>query len=180
MKLFDLIKSHKWLSIELTFLNLYSDEEKSIDGYREVFEKLQMIPPVDNEMLIVLKTVVDNFDPLEPFTYVDVSARKTTEEMDSMENNYAIEFEKWEKWLGMEIADETLENFNELEIIAHCLFEMTFCGFEEEEIQEQFKEIEKSAEDFKNLTEEERAEQTISLEELMKKLDDDETKTEEE
>ena len=78
---------------------------------------------------------------------------------------------KWEKWLGMDVAPETLYNFNELEIIAHCLFEMTFCGYEQEEIQEQFDSINRTVEDYKKMTGEEKEEKTISLEELKKKLD---------
>jgi len=72
----------------------------------------------------------------------------------------------------MDLAPETLDNFSELEIISHCLFEMTFCGYEQEEIQEQFDSINKIVDDYKSLTDKEKEEQTISLEELKKKLDD--------
>lgn len=54
----------------------------------------------------------------------------------------------------MGLAPETLENFSELEIIAHCLYEMTFCGYEQDEIQKQLASIDKTVEDFKKLTDE--------------------------
>lgn len=79
---------------------------------------------------------------------------------------------KWENWLGMGLAPETLENFSELEIIAHCLYEMTFCGYEQDEIQKQIDTINKTVEEYKNLTDEEKKEQTISLNDLKKKLDE--------
>jgi hypothetical protein len=37
--------------------------------------------------------------------------------------------------VGIETQPKTLSDFNELEIIAHCLYEMTFGGYEEKEIQ---------------------------------------------
>ena len=174
MKFVDLIKPNNWLSIELIFLNLYPDQEESIEDYREVFEKLTTITAVDTEMIIVLATVEDDFDPEEPISYVDVSGRKPNGGEHPDETNYAIEFEEWEKWLGMDLAPETLQNFNELEIIAHCLFEMTFCGFDEVEIQEQFEDIKKTKDELKSLSKEQFMKQTISLEDLMKKYDNQE------
>lgn len=175
MKFTDLIKSHNWLSVELTLLNLYPDQQEIIDQYKNVFDSLLIMEPENDEMLIVLTEYEcdDDEENESKSTYVDVSGRKLELETDnSLTDSYAIEFVKWEKWLGMEVAPETLYNFNELEIIAHCLFEMTFCGYEQEEIQEQFDSINRTVEDYKRMTDEEKEEKTISLEELKKRLDE--------
>ena len=175
MKFTDLIKSHNWLSVELTLLNLYPDQQEIIDQYKNVFDSLLIMEPENDEMLIVLTEYEcdDDEENESKSTYVDVSGRKLEPETDnSLTDSYAIEFVKWEKWLGMEVAPETLYNFNELEIIAHCLFEMTFCGYEQEEIQEQFDSINRTVEDYKKMTDEEKEEKTISLEELKKRLDE--------
>ena len=173
MKLQHLIKSHNWLSIELTLLNLYPDQIEIISEYRKVFETIQLLEPVDNDMLIVLTEYKsDKLEKNEEQTfYVDVSGRKLINDPNSFSNSYAIEFESWEKWLGMELATETLENFNELEIVSHCLFEMTFCGYEKDEIQEQFQAINKTMEDYKNLSDEEKKMKTYTLEELKDKIE---------
>ena len=174
MKFKDLIKSHHWLSIELTLLNLYPDQQEIIDQYKNVFDSLLLMEPVNDDMLIVLKEYDcdEEEENGSKSTYVDISGRKIDPETEnSITVSYAIEFVKWEKWLGMDLAPETLYNFNELEIIAHCLFEMTFCGYEQEEIQEQFDSINRTVEDYKKMTDEEKKEKTISLEELKKKLD---------
>lgn len=172
MKLVDLIKSHHWLSVEMTLLNLYSDQADSTEGYKKVFGDLQTMEPVNDEMLIVLtECKYDNDEENNPqSTYVDVSGRKLKSDPSSLTDSYAIEFVKWKNWLGMEIAPETADNFTELEIIAHCLYEMTFCGYEQEEIQQQFDSINKTIEEYRNLTVEEKKQQTISLEDLKKKL----------
>lgn len=75
----------------------------------------------------------------------------------------------------MEVSPESLQHFSELEIISHCLYEMTFAGFEEDEIQEELKSMEKSIEDYKNMTDEEKKANTTSLEVLMKDLEKDKT-----
>lgn len=171
MKLKELINSNHWLSVELILLKIYPDQKSMIDEYKSVFEKLQKSEAEEYDMTIVLTEIdTDTDDENEESTYVDVSGRKSVEDESSITESYALEFTAWKKWLGMDLAPETIKNFTELEIIAHCLFEMTFVGYDEEKIMDQFDEINKSIEKYKRLTEEQKKEQTISLEELKKEL----------
>lgn len=174
MKFSTLIKSHHWLSVEMTLLSLYPDQKESIDAYRIVFERLRLLEPVNDDMLIVLTECAGEIDDEDgsASTYVDVSGRKLVPEPDSLTDSYALEFVKWENWLGMELATETIENFTELEIIAHCLYEMTFCGYDQEEIQAQLSSLKSTMEDYQNLTEEEKNQETISLQDFLKELDE--------
>lgn len=167
-----LIKSNHWLSVELTLLDLYPDQSEIIEKYEKVFHALQTLQPIDNDMLIVLTGYELDSDDETKSTYIDVSGRKLTPDPNSITDSYAIEFVKWENWLGMELAPETKKQFNELEIIAHCLYEMTFCGYEQEEIQEQFDSIQKTADEYESLTDEEKEQKTISLDDIMKKFDE--------
>ena len=172
MKLNDLIKSNSWLSVEMTLLRLYPDQINMIDEYRNVYEKLKFMQPEEDEMNIVLAEYECDVDEeSEIKTYVDVSGRKKDKEINSITDSFALEFVEWKKWLGMDLATETIENFNELEIISHCLYEMTFIDYEEEDIKEQFDMINKRVEEYKELTEEEKKLKTITLEELKKRLD---------
>ena len=174
MNLYDLVKSYNWLSVELTLLKLYPDQDKMLDEYRNVYEKLKLTEPTDyNEIEIVL-TEYDN-DPnfeSEKETYVDVSGQKKIPNPNDITSGYAIEFLEWDKWLGMDLAKETTKNFSDLEIIAHCLYEMTFIDYDVEAIQEQFKTLNDNLEEYKKLTEEEKEQKTISLDELKKRLDE--------
>ncbi len=172
MILKEIIETNNWLSIELTLINLYPDQVDLVNDYKTVFEKLEFLEVENNDMLIVLTEYLEDYDEKtdSETTYVDVSGRKLKQEEDSFSNSYALEFVKWEKWLGMELAPETLENFNELEIIAHCLYEMTFISYEEEEIQEQFDAITYKMEEYKSLTDKEKKEKTLSKDELKEKL----------
>jgi len=173
MKLYDIIKSNSWLSVELTLLQLYPDQAKMLDEYRNVFENLKYLEPEDSKMRIELtEHDYDPDDDGEIETYVDVSGQDDTKDENGRTISYAIEFTEWKKWLGMSMAPETLKNFSELEIIAHCLYEMTFIGYDEEEIQEELKSLERTIEELKNLTEGERKEKTISLDEFKRRLDE--------
>jgi len=42
MTLKKLIQNNSWLSIKITLINLYADQEKLIDGYEMIYSKLQM------------------------------------------------------------------------------------------------------------------------------------------
>ncbi|CAL67525.1 DUF6557 family protein [Christiangramia forsetii] len=170
MTLEQLVQSNSWLSISAILLELYSDEEKSLEGYEEVFEKLLMMAPEETDMTIEIKTVKDDFDGEE---YVDVSGKYKHPKNEAQSSSYAIEFTSWKEWLGMDICNESLKEFTELEILAHCLYEMTFAGFEEEEIQEQIDSIKKTAEDYEMMSEEEKLKNATSFEELLDKLEDD-------
>lgn len=174
MKLYDLIKSYNWLSVELTLLKLYPDQDKMLDEYRNVYEKLKITEPADYDELEIILTEYDsdpNFDS-DKETYVDVSGQKKIPDPNDITNGYAIEFLEWDKWLGMDLATETTKNFSDLEIIAHCLYEMTFIDYEEEAIQEKLKSLNDSVEEYKKLTDEEKKQKTISLDELIRRLDE--------
>ena len=160
------------MSVRLTLLDLYPDQNEIIEEYKKVFEALQTLQPVENDMLIVLTEYESDSDDKIKSTYVDVSGRKLSPTPNSITDSYAIEFVKWENWLGMELAPETKKQFNELEIIAHCLYEMTFCGYEQEEIQEQFDSIQKTVDEYRGLTEEEKKQKTISLDDIIKRFDE--------
>jgi len=70
----------------------------------------------------------------------------------------------------MTIKDETLLKFTALEIISHCLYEMTFFGFTERKIQKFRDELEKSSNEFKNMTPEEAEKNRIRSEKFINKI----------
>jgi hypothetical protein len=116
-----------------------------------------------------LEIVLTKIGSEESDFYIDVSGHEINQ--NSSSDTYSLASTKWNKWLGMNISTSTLNEFNELEIISHCLYEMTFFAFDEDEIQEQIASLEKSMEEYKELSDEEKKSQTFTLEELLKKTD---------
>ncbi len=72
MKLHSLIKTNNWLSVELTLLKLYPDQNISVEAYKKVFEKLESLTPEENQMQIVLSEEYDFADEEKEETYIDV------------------------------------------------------------------------------------------------------------
>lgn len=175
MTLKDLIKNNTWLSVSSTLTSTYPDQAESLEGFKAVFEKLLAMEPEETDLEITIEYVMDG-----DHEYVDVSGKHKYPKTEEEKYSQAIEFSPWRQWLGMEISTKSLHVFSELQIIAHCLWEMTFMGFEEREIQNKLREIDKDMHDYQSLTEEEKKEYTISLAELWDDEDIDEDEDEDE
>lgn len=178
MKFGEIVKSNNWLSVEMVLFKLYPDEKKNISGYEEVFNKLRVLQPKKTDISILVSWEKDDFDQTD---YVNVSGYYNNPDKNTGEltNSLAIEFTPWNEWLGMDIDQNTLKTFNELEIISHCLYEMTFVGFEEEEIQAEMDRINGTVEEIKNMTEEEKKEKLKSWDDLKKEWEQEDKDEEE-
>jgi hypothetical protein len=150
MRFKELLSKFTWDQVKDKMIELYPDQENTIDGYMDVFLKLNAIEPEDNDMRIYVHMQSDILEEEPPFPCVsgrngklnrDTSPERLVKEenkewLDS-ETVYAIEFEPWSQWLGMEIDNESYKDFTELEIVIHALWELTFMGFSEESVTEQ-------------------------------------------
>jgi len=62
MKFKELVDKYNWDNVCSTFVQLYPDHEKNIEGYKQVFEELHSLKPVETKMRIVIKDVFDEYD----------------------------------------------------------------------------------------------------------------------
>jgi len=127
MKFKDLIDKYKWDDVYSTFMQLYPDQEKNIEGHKRVLEELRTLEPVETKMCIVIEDVFDEYDKEY---YAHVSGKDGTlnkesdpehfkdDEVGNQEVLNAIEFTDWGEWLAMEIEQESLSKYMEIE----CLF----------------------------------------------------------
>jgi hypothetical protein len=170
MKFEEIIKRNSWLSIEHTFLQLYPKEEKSISGYESVFNELKMLSPTDTDISIVVSNEKDDFDN-EEYVHVCGHNNSPQDDPDNPGNSLGLEFTSWDQWLGMDLDEMSVMDFTELELISHCLYEMTFFGFDQEKIQKVMDEMEKDIDEIKNMTEDEKKTKLKSWDDLKKELD---------
>lgn len=133
MKFIDLLKKYNWEDIKPILLALYPDQKKNIDGYVVTLKELLVLKPVKTKMRIIIE---DGFDE-DKERYYNVSAKDGTIE----ETAWAIDFMDWAECLGMEIDSETLSVYSPLDIVAHCLWEMTWHGFTQKEIKKKGNEL---------------------------------------
>jgi len=172
MTLQQILKKYTWLNIRLMLLELYPDEEDNLSAYEDVLEKLRFMSPVSSE--IMLQLTLHEPENLDDESYVDVSGKDLNPdpEMPVFTDACGIEFTPWNQWLGMEITENTLSNFSELEILCHSLYEMTFVAFDEVSIQKEMGRIRNIKEEFDNMSEEEKLKNSRSIEDLLKELND--------
>ncbi len=158
-----LIQTNTWPTISTLFLKIYPKTEKDMAGYKTVYEKLVLLDPEETDLSIVITKEKDGEEE-----YIDVSGVHKNPTNEEEAYSQGIEFTPWREWLGMDINKETSNDFSGLEIIVHCLHEMTFVGFTEEAIQEKINRIEMSRKERESMTKVEREAITISAEEFFK------------
>ncbi len=101
------------------------DCDRFVSDHSQVYATLLKLHPEadDTVVHIDLKEEEDGFEDF------DVYGIKP-----GAKDAWALELTRWELWLGMEVAPSTLQRFSSSEIVAHCLYEMSFCGYDQEEI----------------------------------------------
>ena len=124
----ELATRHTWEEVGPVLVSLYPGQKSSLVGYEKVLAQLRTIEPISSDWHIVVEWVEDWFDG-KP--YVHVCGRKRGDDQ-----NWALDFTDWAEWLGMEIAPPSFETFTGIEVLAHCLYEMTWFGFTLEDVAE--------------------------------------------
>jgi len=151
MVLKELLHKHNWPDIRSALVRLYPDQKGSIIAYKKVFRMLRAMQPTETKMRIVIENI---FDECEGKYYASVSGKNGTlrkeEEPeifkdDSEEMSWGLDFTDWGEWLGMEIDSGTLASYSGLDIIAHCLWEMTWWGFTPEKVEAESRMLEEIA-----------------------------------
>ena len=135
MKLIEIIKRNSWQSIEPVFLQLYADDKEDILDYETAFGNLKSISPTNSNITLVVGWVKDDSDE-EEFVYPSGYYNNPEDYQDGQNHMLILDYISWDKWLGMDIDEQSIKNFTEPELISHCLFQMTISGYSEKEIQE--------------------------------------------
>ncbi len=121
-------------------------DEKNIDGYIHVLSVVKQLPIVPSTMTISLDWVTED----DGEGRVDIIGIKDGQP----DQRYAIEFTAWEKWLASPFEVKGCD-LTEAQIAAWCLWEMTFIGWNQEDIQSKIEDIHQKVDDIKNMIEDE-------------------------
>lgn len=128
VRLSELIKNASFENICKAMMKWWPDQETSKESYKDVFAKLSVMTPKKhnlNDMFIDVSIVEEDGKD-----YLDVTGM----ELSNPNKSYAIEFVPWIEWISMFITKKTLNILSNDEIIAGCLYEMTWSGFTEKQI----------------------------------------------
>lgn len=108
----------------------YPDQEDAYEDYTDMFGQLFELEPSENpnNMLIRIEYCCED-NKGEPEYFYDVLGMQA-----GRIEQYALELVPWEDWLGFGLTLDTVESFSDPEIAAHCLYEMSFLSFDQDEI----------------------------------------------
>jgi hypothetical protein len=156
----DKVKACNFRNVKEALLRLYPDQKKNIKGYRYVFQTLRLMKPRYNKegMIIDIRKVGRGRNAY--FSVSGVCREK------GIKQSFGIEYMPWSKWLGCEINKQILKKMTKDEIVAHCLWEMTFMGFTQNKIRRELNVLKRQVRDIKD-----GKVKTISFEEVMQKLE---------
>lgn len=139
----NIVRACSFKNVKESLLRLYPEQKNNINGYKDVFETLCLMRPRYNKegMVIDIKRICRGKNAY--FAVSGICIEKDTQQ------SYALEYTSWSNWLGYEVAKSVLKKMPKDEIVAHCLWEMTFAGFTQEKIWRKISALKKQTRDIK-------------------------------
>lgn len=149
---FELVHDTEWDTVigPLRDIIMKSDkcgpDDFTLAPFEGVFNELRRLKPEPSDGILHIEHYHEEHDMSEypgyadPETgdkvwvedYEDVFAVYPSEHQ---AEHYALEFTPWEQWLGLELDRLTLDTYAPGQVLAYCLWEMTFYGFTQTEVQ---------------------------------------------
>lgn len=155
---FDILFKHYHLDVP------EEDRYKTIEAYQSAYDELKTKEQLKSDMIMrifyITKTVEEEIaerktfmdmmkdgksflgvtvddtyyddnkiEDWKDFPYYTVDGYSPNDDMD-----YGLSLTPWGEWLGMEIDKEAIDTLTKEEILVHAMWEMTFNGYEEDEV----------------------------------------------
>lgn len=120
MNLKQLLLKYKIKDIIARLIVLYPTQKKNKKGHIKALEELYKLNPTKSNVKIHVYKYYDNSDK-RYYNYVSG--------IDNAGKLWALAYTEWNEWLAMKIDRRSLKEFNNIDIVCHCLWEMTFNGY---------------------------------------------------
>ena len=181
------------------------EQDSVAQSYFAFLKRLQRIQPLDTGHILLAVSFIDDgketldvpvyrkeelrvirFDRLHQLANLDkLSLEELQKERQSLSlpDGYAFEFSPWEEVLGYELNIKNAEEIGSSRLAATVIYEMTFCGFTEEEVESERQKLQDAIEEseaVKKLPEEEQKKHFKSMEEVFAELGWQDKRTEDE
>ena len=138
-----LLAQVEWPEIKAALCNQMGVEPAAISSHQKVYEHILSLPACPSGFALVIARQEDGGNDGS----IEVSARWTrpvseapTEIRQALldegpDTCFGFELEPWQNWLGLLVDQDTRQVFSPAEIVAGCLWEMSYVAFDEEAIQ---------------------------------------------
>ena len=144
MTLKELVKNVDKEEVLEALFDLYPECESEKHKYLEVMAYLEDVPVKMVEAFVVEiglidpSETVDYEEGVDEESYVSISGYSPKEDL-----HFALGFTKWDEWANAMIVVEEDLMIAENELVAMCIYEMTFYGFDQESILKELADLEK-------------------------------------
>lgn len=155
IRLHDLLEETDFETAFKALCKWFRDQEGSREGYESVYDKIKGMKPRKHklsDLFIKVEVVKEEEEDIGIGDWLNVCGKDV---ISKSIINYGLEFEDWNDWISMFITQDTLGTLSKEDIVAACLYEMTFYGFTEEKIQERRDELMGTVKLAKNMLKEE-------------------------
>lgn len=138
-----MMKEHSIDSILEALFDMYPECQDQHEDYAKVIETIQMMQERTFEEFVIKVGLIDPSgddlyeEGLDEDAYLSVAGYSVKEDL-----HFALGFAKWEEWANASILIEEDLNLSEVDIIAICVYEMTFYGFDQDEIKKELEALE--------------------------------------
>ena len=140
MRLFELLKKY---TDEEIIKELKNNFEDIVDeSYKQALSEIRNLVPSSEEQDIIINVEFTK-DELDGSEYLSCDGIEPDE--DGIITRWGLEFDNWDEWLAKEINEENFEKLNEVTILAGILWEMTFNGYSQKNIEYSREELERRA-----------------------------------
>lgn len=178
MTLSEIMRTTHWVEVRAQLEWSFPCDKEFTPDYKHLFDTMLSMQPETNPMRIVLvKIEPSEFSECTAIDVIGCNGRRRRDEeqyfprddngkMDNADEEvqWSLSFEPRTKWLGMQIDATTLQAFLPAQIIAYCLNDLTFYGFDEADVVDFRDELNRHVEEIDAMTDEEREEKLIPAE----------------
>ena len=141
LRLKEVIMSVTWNRVKESLIRAYPKERDNLSSYAKLFSDLKEMEPVRGDIEIKIE---------------EVDEIVTVYGMEPGGQSVSIEYTPWNEWLGFPISKDTANSYTRTGIVIHSLFEMTWNGFDESQIQQDLEELKNTVKKIKAMTPEEK------------------------
>ena len=125
--LYDLIRMVRFEDVYERLIYYFPSQENSREGYESAFAELLTKKQLKHNLNdLFISVEIDNEDGHD-YLYIHGINKKTN-------ITYGIEFCPWSEWVTLFIDQNTIDSLSKEDIVAGCLYEMTFFGFSEKKV----------------------------------------------
>lgn len=134
MLLYELIHNYNFDDIKDTFIELYpefSNEGHNLKGIEKAMIEIKKIkkPSISDINGKLYVTYNDGPDPDDK--YYDVFYQENNDDI-----RYSMMYRLWDDWIKIPIDQDTINNYDEILVLCHILWEMTWNGYTQEQVQQ--------------------------------------------